>query len=149
MREILDKYFIVRIAWVFGINGKNFVRTMLNLAKTHDTIRVVNDQFGSPTYTYDLAKLLADMVVTDKYGVYHATNEGICSWYEFACTIFKEAGVDVKVVPVTTAEYAAKAKRPANSRMDNNKLTENGFHKLPAWQDALARYVLMLKAQEA
>lgn len=149
VREILDKYFIVRIAWVFGINGKNFVRTMLNLAKTHDTIRVVNDQFGSPTYTYDLAKLLADMVVTDKYGVYHATNEGICSWYEFACTIFKEAGVDVKVVPVTTAEYAAKAKRPANSRMDNNKLTENGFHKLPAWQDALARYVLMLKAQEA
>lgn len=149
VREILNKYFIVRIAWVFGINGKNFVRTMLNLAKTHDTIRVVNDQFGSPTYTYDLAKLLADMVVTDKYGVYHATNEGICSWYEFACTIFKEAGVDVKVVPVTTAEYAAKAKRPANSRMDNNKLTENGFHKLPAWQDALARYVLMLKAQEA
>lgn len=149
VREILDKYFIVRIAWVFGINGKNFVKTMLNLAKTHDTIRVVNDQFGSPTYTYDLAKLLADMVVTDKYGVYHATNEGICSWYEFACTIFKEAGVDVKVVPVTTAEYAAKAKRPANSRMDNNKLTENGFHKLPAWQDALARYVLMLKAQEA
>lgn len=149
VREILNKYFIVRIAWVFGINGKNFVRTMLNLAKTHDTIRVVNDQFGSPTYTYDLAKLLADMVVTDKYGVYHATNEGICSWYEFACTIFKEAGVDVKVVPVTTAEYAAKAKRPANSRMDNNKLTENGFHKLPAWQDALARYVLMLKEQEA
>ena len=149
VREILNKYFIVRIAWVFGINGKNFVRTMLNLAKTHDTIRVVNDQFGSPTYTYDLAKLLADMVVTDKYGVYHATNEGICSWYEFACTIFKEAGVDVKVVPVTTAEYAAKAKRPANSRMDNGKLTENGFHKLPAWQDALARYVLMLKAQEA
>lgn len=144
VREILDKYFIVRIAWVFGINGKNFVRTMLNLAKTHDTIRVVNDQFGSPTYTYDLAKLLADMVVTDKYGVYHATNEGICSWYEFACTIFKEAGVDVKVVPVTTAEYAAKAKRPANSRMDNNKLTENGFEKLPAWQDALARYVALL-----
>lgn len=145
VREILDKYFIVRIAWVFGINGKNFVKTMLNLAKTHDTIRVVNDQFGSPTYTYDLAKLLADMVVTDKYGVYHATNEGICSWYEFACTIFKEAGVDVKVVPVTTAEYAARAKRPANSRMDNNKLTENGFHKLPAWQDALARYVPLLK----
>ena len=149
VREILNKYFIVRIAWVFGINGKNFVRTMLNLAKTHDTIRVVNDQFGSPTYTYDLAKLLADMVGTDKYRGYNATNEGICSWYEFACTIFKEAGVDVKVVPVTTAEYAAKAKRPANSRMDNNKLTENGFHKLPAWQDALARYVLMLKAQEA
>lgn len=149
VRNTLEKYFIVRIAWVFGVNGKNFVKTMLNLAKTHDTIRVVNDQFGSPTYTYDLARLLADMVVTDKYGVYHATNEGICSWYEFACAIFQEAGISVNVVPVTTAEYAAKAKRPANSRMDNNKLTENGFHKLPAWQDALARYVLMLKAQEA
>ena len=144
VRNTLEKYFIVRIAWVFGINGKNFVKTMLNLAKTHDTIRVVNDQFGSPTYTYDLARLLADMVVTDKYGVYHATNEGICSWYEFACAIFQEAGISVNVVPVTTAEYAAKAKRPANSRMDNNKLTENGFEKLPAWQDALARYVALL-----
>ena len=147
VRELLDKYFIVRIAWVFGINGKNFVRTMLNLAKTHDTIRVVNDQFGSPTYTYDLARLLADMVVTDKYGIYHATNEGTCSWYEFACAIFKEAGVDVKVVPVTTEEYGAKAKRPANSRMDNSKLTEKGFERLPAWQDALARYVALLKKQ--
>ncbi len=144
VRNTLEKYFIVRIAWVFGINGKNFVKTMLNLAKTHDTIRVVNDQFGSPTYTYDLARLLADMVVTEKYGVYHATNEGICSWYEFACAIFQEAGLSVNVVPVTTAEYAAKAKRPANSRMDNNKLTENGFEKLPAWQDALARYVALL-----
>ena len=144
VRNTLEKYFIVRIAWVFGVNGKNFVKTMLNLAKTHDTIRVVNDQFGSPTYTYDLARLLADMVVTDKYGVYHATNEGICSWYEFACAIFQEAGISVNVVPVTTAEYAAKAKRPANSRMDNNKLTENGFEKLPAWQDALARYVALL-----
>ena len=144
VRNTLEKYFTVRIAWVFGINGKNFVKTMLNLAKTHDTIRVVNDQFGSPTYTYDLARLLADMVVTDKYGVYHATNEGICSWYEFACAIFQEAGISVNVVPVTTAEYAAKAKRPANSRMDNNKLTENGFEKLPAWQDALARYVALL-----
>ncbi len=144
VRNTLEKYFIVRIAWVFGINGKNFVKTMLNLAKTHDTIRVVNDQFGSPTYTYDLARLLADMVVTEKYGVYHATNEGICSWYEFACAIFQEAGISVNVVPVTTAEYAAKAKRPANSRMDNNKLTENGFEKLPAWQDALARYVALL-----
>lgn len=147
VRELLDKYFIVRIAWVFGINGKNFVRTMLNLARTHDTIRVVNDQFGSPTYTYDLARLLADMVVTDKYGIYHATNEGTCSWYEFACAIFKEAGVDVKVVPVTTEEYGAKAKRPANSRMDNSKLTEKGFERLPAWQDALARYVALLKKQ--
>ena len=145
VRNTLEKYFIVRIAWVFGINGKNFVKTMLNLAKTHDTIRVVNDQFGSPTYTYDLARLLVDMVVTDKYGIYHATNEGTCSWYEFACSIFKEVGVNVNVIPVTTAEYGAKAKRPANSRMDNNKLTENGFEKLPAWQDALARYVALLK----
>lgn len=145
VRNTLEKYFIVRIAWVFGVNGKNFVKTMLNLAKTHDTIRVVNDQFGSPTYTYDLARLLVDMVLTDKYGIYHATNEGTCSWYEFACSIFKEAGVDVNVIPVTTAEYGAKAKRPANSRMDNNKLTENGFEKLPAWQDALARYVALLK----
>jgi len=145
VRNTLEKYFIVRIAWVFGINGRNFVKTMLNLAKTHDTIRVVNDQFGSPTYTYDLARLLVDMVVTDKYGIYHATNEGTCSWYEFACSIFKEAGVNVNVIPVTTAEYGAKAKRPANSRMDNNKLTENGFEKLPAWQDALARYVALLK----
>lgn len=145
VRNTLEKYFIVRIAWVFGINGKNFVKTMLNLAKTHDTIRVVNDQFGSPTYTYDLARLLVDMVLTDKYGIYHATNEGTCSWYEFACAIFKEADVNVNVLPVTTAEYGAKAKRPANSRMDNNKLTENGFEKLPAWQDALARYVALLK----
>ena len=145
VRNTLEKYFIVRIAWVFGINGKNFVKTMLNLAKTHDTIRVVNDQFGSPTYTYDLARLLVDMVLTDKYGIYHATNEGTCSWYEFACAIFKEAGVNVNVLPLTPAEYGAKAKRPANSRMDNNKLTENGFEKLPAWQDALARYVALLK----
>lgn len=140
----LDKYFIVRIAWVFGINGKNFVRTMLNLSKSHDTVRVVNDQFGSPTYTFDLARLLADMVVTDKYGIYHATNEGTCSWYEFACAIFKEAGVQINVVPVTTKEYAAKAKRPANSRMDNGKLAANGFEMLPAWQNALARYIAVL-----
>lgn len=144
VRNTLEKYFIVRIAWVFGINGKNFVKTMLNLAKTHDTIRVVNDQFGSPTYTYDLARLLVDMALTDKYGIYHATNEGTCSWYEFACSIFREAGVNVNVIPVTTAEYGAKAKRPANSRMDNSKLTENGFEKLPAWQDALARYAAEL-----
>lgn len=147
VREIMDKYFIVRIAWVFGINGKNFVKTMLSLAETHDTLRVVNDQFGSPTYTYDLAKLLADMVVTEKYGVYHATNEGTCSWYDFACAIFSEAGMKVNVIPVTTAEYGARAKRPANSRMDNNKLTENGFEKLPAWQDALKRYVAALREQ--
>lgn len=145
VRELLDKYFIVRIAWAFGINGKNFVKTMLKLAETHDTIRVVNDQFGSPTYTYDLARLLVDMIQTEKYGIYHATNEGACSWYEFACAIFKEAGVKVNVVPVTTEEYGAKAKRPANSRMDNGKLEENGFKRLPTWQDALARYVALLR----
>ena len=145
VREILEKYFIVRIAWVFGINGKNFVKTMLNLAQKYDTLRVVNDQYGSPTYTYDLAKLLVDMVQTDKYGVYHATNEGICSWYDFACAIFKEAGINMNVLPVTTEEYGAKANRPANSRMSKEKLTENGFEKLPAWQDALKRYVEVLK----
>ena len=121
---------------------------MLNLSKNHDTIRVVNDHFGSPTYTYDLAKLLADMVLTEKYGVYHATNEGICSWYEFACAIFREAGIRVNVVPVTTEEYGAKAKRPANSRMNNDKLTECGFEKLPAWQDALGRYIAALKEEK-
>lgn len=145
VRELLDKYFIVRIAWVFGINGKNFVKTMLNLAKTHDTLRVVNDQFGSPTYTYDLAKLLADMVVTEKYGIYHATNEGVCSWYEFACAIFEEAGIKVNVIPVTTEEYGAKANRPANSRMSKEKLTENGFKRLPEWRDALHRYAAKLQ----
>ena len=141
VKELLDKYFIVRISWVFGINGKNFVKVMLNLAKTRDTITVVNDQFGSPTYTYDLAKLLADMIVTEKYGTYHATNEGVCSWYEFARAIFKEAGVEINVVPVTSEEYGAKANRPANSRMSKEKLTEKGFKRLPAWQDALHRYI--------
>ena len=141
VQKNLTKYFIVRIAWVFGKNGKNFIRTMLNLAKTHDTITVVNDQFGSPTYTYDLAKLLVDMTESDKYGIYHATNEGICSWYEFACEIFKQAGVNVNVIPVTAAEYQAKAKRPENSRMSKSKLTENGFERLPSWQDALSRYL--------
>ena len=141
VQKNLTKYFIVRIAWVFGKNGKNFIRTMLNLAKTHDTITVVNDQFGSPTYTYDLAKLLVDMAESDKYGIYHATNEGICSWYEFACEIFKQAGVNVNVIPVTAAEYQAKAKRPENSRMSKSKLTENGFERLPSWQDALSRYL--------
>lgn len=145
VQELLEKYFIVRIAWVFGINGKNFVKTMLKLAETHDTIRVVNDQFGSPTYTYDLARLLVDMVQTEKYGVYHATNEGFCSWYDFACAIFKEAGVKVNVVPVTSAEYGAKANRPMNSRMSKEKLTENGFERLPSWEDALKRYIAELK----
>lgn len=145
VQKLLDKYFIVRIAWAFGINGKNFVKTMLKLAESHDTIRVVNDQFGSPTYTYDLARLLVDMVLTEKYGIYHATNEGTCSWYDFACAIFREAGISVNVVPVTTEEYGAKAKRPANSRMNQEKLAENGFEKLPPWQDALSRYVRLLK----
>ena len=145
VQELLEKYFIVRIAWVFGINGKNFVKTMLKLSENHDTLRVVNDQFGSPTYTYDLAKLLIDMALTEKYGVYHATNEGICSWYDFACAIFKTAGIPMNVQPVSTAEYGAKAKRPANSRMSKEKLTENGFKRLPTWQDALERYVAVLK----
>lgn len=141
VQNTLDKYFIVRIAWVFGVNGKNFIKTMLNLGKTRDSITVVNDQFGSPTYTFDLARLLVDMVETEKYGIYHATNEGICTWYEFACEIFRQAGIDVKVLPVSAAEYTAKAKRPSNSRMSKEKLTENGFEKLPTWQDALSRYL--------
>lgn len=141
VQRLLEKYFIVRIAWVFGKNGKNFVKTMLKLAKTRDSLTVVNDQIGSPTYTFDLARLLADMVQTDKYGIYHATNEGICSWYEFACAIFEKAGVSMQVLPVTSAEYGAKAKRPMNSRMSKEKLTENGFQRLPSWQDALDRYL--------
>lgn len=142
--DTLDKYFIVRIAWVFGINGKNFVKTMINLGQTRDHLTVVNDQFGSPTYTYDLAKLLVDMIQTDKYGIYHATNEGICTWYEFACEIFRLAGLDVKVDPVSADNYPTKAKRPFNSRMSKEKLTENGFQKLPTWQDALDRYIKLL-----
>lgn len=141
VQNTLDKFFIVRIAWVFGVNGKNFIKTMLNLGKTRDSLTVVNDQFGSPTYTFDLAKLLVDMVETDKYGIYHATNEGICTWYEFACEIFKQAGMNIKVSPVLASEYPAKAKRPSNSRMSKEKLTENGFEKLPTWQDALSRYL--------
>ena len=141
VQENLSKYFIVRIAWVSGKNGKNFVKTMLKLAETHDKLTVVNDQFGSPTYTYDLARLLVDMIQTDKYGIYHATNEGICTWYEFACEIFRQAGVKIEVTPVPASEYPAKAKRPENSRLDKSKLTENGFERLPSWQDALGRYL--------
>lgn len=141
VEKYLDKYYIVRIAWVFGLNGKNFIKTMLNLAKTHDTLTVVNDQTGSPTYTYDLARLLVDMLETDKYGRYHATNEGLCTWYEFAQEIFRQAGVDVKVVPVSSEKFAAKAKRPHNSRMNKEKLSQMGFERLPAWQDALQRYL--------
>ena len=141
IEEHVKKFFTVRIAWVFGVNGKNFIKTMLNLGKTHDHITVVNDQTGSPTYTYDLARLLVDMIQTDKYGRYHATNEGLCTWYEFACEIFKQAGMDVSVAPVSSDEYPAKAKRPSNSRMDKSKLTANGFQPLPTWQDALSRYL--------
>ena len=141
VQNTLEKYFIVRISWVFGVNGKNFIKTMLNLGKTHDHLTVVNDQFGSPTYTYDLARLLVDMVLTDKYGIYHATNEGICNWYEFACEIFRKAGMNVDVAPVPASEYPTKGKRPENSRMSKEKLTENGFERLPSWQDALERYL--------
>lgn len=141
--ETLDKYFIVRIAWVFGKNGSNFIKTMLNIGKKYDTLRVVNDQIGTPTYTFDLARLLADMVETDKYGYYHATNEGgYISWYDFACEIFRQAGYDTKIIPVTTAEYGlSKAARPFNSRLDKSKLAANGFETLPDWKDALARYL--------
>ena len=143
----LDKYFIVRITWVFGLNGKNFIKTMLNVAKTHDTVKVVNDQIGTPTYTYDLARLLVDMVETDKYGYYHATNEGgYISWYDFTKEIYRQAGLDIKVLPVTTAEYGlSKAARPFNSRLDKSKLVENGFTPLPTWQDALSRYLKEIK----
>ena len=139
----LEKYFIVRIAWVFGVNGKNFIKTMLNVGKKYDTVRVVNDQIGTPTYTYDLARLLVDMIETDKYGYYHATNEGgYISWYDFTCEIFKQAGYDTKVVPVSTEEYGlSKATRPFNSRLDKKKLVEAGFTPLPTWQDALSRYL--------
>ena len=147
VEKYLTKYYIVRIAWVFGVNGKNFIKTMLNLGKTHDQLTVVDDQIGSPTYTYDLARLLVDMVETDKYGRYHATNEGLCSWYEFACEIFRQAAKinpvyeKVHVTPVDSSKYPAKAKRPSNSRMSKEKLTENGFERLPSWQDALERYL--------
>ncbi len=139
----LEKYFIVRIAWVFGLNGKNFIKTMINVGKTHDTVRVVNDQIGTPTYTLDLARLLVDMNETEKYGYYHATNEGgYISWYDFTCEIYKQAGMSTKVVPVTTAEYGlSKAARPFNSRLDKSKLVAAGFKPLPTWQDALARYL--------
>ena len=144
--ETLDKFFIVRIAWVFGLYGKNFVKTMLRVAETHDTVRVVNDQIGTPTYTADLSVLLADMIVTDKYGYYHATNEGgYISWYDFTKEIYRLAGLDTKVIPVTTAEYGlSKAKRPFNSRLDRSKLAAEGFRPLPPWQDAVARFLKAL-----
>ena len=139
----LEKYFIVRIAWVFGVNGNNFIKTMLNVGKKFDTLKVVNDQIGTPTYTYDLSRLLVDMIETDKYGYYHATNEGgYISWYDFACEIFKQAGYNTKVNPVTTEEYGvSKARRPFNSRLNKTKLVDNGFTPLPDWKDALNRYL--------
>ena len=151
--ETLDKYFIVRIAWVFGLNGKNFIKTMINVGKTHDEVRVVNDQIGTPTYTYDLARLLVDMCETEKYGYYHATNAevtdenagcktGYISWYDFCCEFYRQYGLKTKVIPVTTAEYRlSKAKRPYNSRLDKKKLVEAGFTPLPTWQDAISRYL--------
>lgn len=139
--EALDKFFIVRIAWVFGVNGNNFIKTMLRLGKERGAVSVVNDQIGSPTYTYDLSKLVVDMIQTDKYGIYHATNEGLCSWYEFACEIFKQAGMSVEVTPVDSDAFPAKAKRPNNSRMSKDMLDKNGFDRLPTWQDALNRYL--------
>lgn len=154
VENTLDKYFIVRISWVFGLNGKNFVRIMLNLGKTHENLTVVDDQIGSPTYTADLAKMLCDMVHTDKYGRYHATNEGICSWCDFTKEIMKQAAeyypdyANVDVTPVGSDAYPTKAKRPSNSRMSKDKLTENGFNRLPTWQDALRRYLKELKDNE-
>ena len=139
----LEKFFIVRIAWVFGLNGKNFIKTMINVGRNHDEVRVVNDQIGTPTYTYDLARLLVDMVETDKYGYYHATNEGgYISWYDFCVEIYRQAGLDTKVIPVSTVEYGlSKAQRPFNSKLDKEKLSENGFERLPDWRDALGRYL--------
>lgn len=150
IEELLERYFIVRIAWVFGVAGKNFIKTMLRLGKERGAVSVVDDQVGSPTYTYDLSRLLVDMIQTDRYGRYHATNEGLCSWYEFAVEIFRQAGMDeVQVTPVSSEAFAAKAKRPSNSRMSKEKLSENGFERLPEWQDALGRFLKALAAQEA
>ena len=148
VQALLEQYFIVRVSWVFGKNGNNFVRTMLRLAETKSELNVVCDQIGSPTYTADLAPLLCDMVVSEKYGVYHATNEGICSWAEFAEEIFRLAGKDVKVNPVPTSEYPTRAVRPLNSRMSKAKLEEMGFSRLPDWHNALVRYLRELEGAE-
>lgn len=146
VRALNRKHFIVRISWVFGINGKNFVKTMLNLADKHKKIRVVCDQIGSPTYTRDLAPLLVDMINTEKFGTYHATNEGFCSWAEFAKEIFKQAKKNVEVEEILTADYPTPARRPFNSRLSKKSLDEAGFNRLPTWQDALKRYLVELKA---
>ncbi|MCL2865147.1 MAG: dTDP-4-dehydrorhamnose reductase [Lachnospiraceae bacterium] len=148
IEKYLSKYFIVRIAWVFGVNGNNFVKTMLKLSRDRDVISVVDDQIGSPTYTADLAVLLAEMIETDKYGKYHATNEGLCTWYEFAKEIFRQAQIDMQVNPVTSDKFPVKAKRPHNSRLDKCKLVEQGFQPLPTWQDALGRYLRTIQEQE-
>ena len=140
-RYVPEKFFIIRIQWVYGINGKNFVKTMLKLSETHKELRVVDDQIGGPSYTPDIAKLAVDMILTDRYGIYHAANKGYCSWYDFAVKIFELAGRDVRVIPVSTEEYGAKAPRPHNSRMDTSKLIKNGFSDLPDWEDALRRYL--------
>lgn len=146
IKSRMDKYFILRISWVFGVNGNNFIKTMLRLGRENGAVRVVDDQIGSPTYTFDLAVLLVDMIETEKYGEYHASNEGTCSWYEFAKEIFAAAGMnEVEVTPVSSEEFPAKAKRPKNSRMSKEKLVKNGFNKLPSWQDAVKRYVPLVQ----
>lgn len=145
VRAAVEKHFIVRISWLFGINGRNFVKTMLRLGAEKEQICVVSDQIGSPTYSKDLSALLADMIVTDKYGTYHATNEGFCSWYEFACSIMEKAGLPAKVIPVPSTEYPTRAKRPLNSRLNKEKLTESGFYRLPTWEDALNRFLIELE----
>lgn len=145
VKELLDRYFIVRTSWVYGINGNNFVKTMLKLSETREEINVVNDQIGSPTYTRDLAVLICDLIQTDMYGIYHGVNEGYCSWYEFAKEIFRMSGKDVKVSPITTEQYQTRARRPLNSRLSKENLDKGGFKRLPHWQDALKRYLIELK----
>ena len=145
VEDTVSKHFILRIAWVFGVNGNNFIKTMLRLGKERGAVSVVNDQIGSPTYTYDLAKLSVDMILSESYGIYHATNEGICSWYDFACEIFKQADMDVKVTPVNSDAFPVKAKRPSNSRLSKKELDTNGFDRLPSWKDAVGRYLQELK----
>ncbi|MCD2492598.1 dTDP-4-dehydrorhamnose reductase [Lacrimispora sp. NSJ-141] len=141
VEKALSRYFIVRISWIYGINGRNFIKAILKLAETNSEIRVVSDQIGTPTYTVDIAKSMAEIIQTEKYGTYHVANEGYCSWYEFACEVFKQLEKKIKVIPVTSEEYGAKAKRPLNSRLDKSKLSENGFERLPSWEDALKRFL--------
>ena len=141
VQQLLEKFYIVRISWVFGINGNNFIKTMQRLGNEHDELNIIHDQVGSPTYTAHLAPLLVDMIETDQYGIYHATNEGYCSWYEFADEIFKQSQLDVMLHPITTDQYKTKAKRPLNSQMSKQKLSDYGFHRLPTWQEALKNYL--------